>query len=171
MTTLAGVLLALGRRYVFRRERLDPSFDAGFILCLIGFLMATDLLAGAATIALTPGHASAWEPVTAALSTLFAGTAPATLQALYVACWWIHLVDILFFGNYLPYSKHFHIITAIPNVFFMKLDAHGAARHAGPRELRAASASRGSRTSPGSRCSTATRAPSAAAAASSARPR
>ncbi len=34
-------------------------------------------------------------------------------------------MDILFFGNYLPYSKHFHILTAVPNIFFMKLDPPG----------------------------------------------
>ena len=70
VTTLVGVVLALGRRYLFRKERLDPSFDAGLILVLIGFLMATDLLAGAAKFALAPEHASAWEPITAALSGL-----------------------------------------------------------------------------------------------------
>ena len=48
VTTLAGVVLALGRRHVFKKERLDPSFDADLILCLIGFLMVTDLAAGAA---------------------------------------------------------------------------------------------------------------------------
>ena len=95
VTTFAGVLLALGRRYLFRRERLDPSFDAGFILCLIGFLMATDLLAGAAMFALTPGPASAWEPVTAALSTLVSGASPAALKAIYFSCWWLHLVAVL----------------------------------------------------------------------------
>ncbi len=34
-------------------------------------------------------------------------------------------MDILFFGNYLPYSKHFHIITSVPNIFFMKLEPMG----------------------------------------------
>ena len=50
---------------------------------------------------------------------------PQTLQAIYETAWWVHLLDILFFGNYLPYSKHFHILTAIPNIFFMKLDPMG----------------------------------------------
>ena len=50
---------------------------------------------------------------------------PGRLLALSEWCWWIHLVDILFFGNYLPYSKHFHIITSIPNIFFMKLEPMG----------------------------------------------
>ncbi|HQP88474.1 MAG TPA: (Fe-S)-binding protein [Thermoanaerobaculia bacterium] len=125
VTTLVGVVLALGRRYVFRKERLDPSFDAGLILVLIGFLMATDLLAGAAKFALVPEHASAWEPFTAGLSGLLAGAAPATLQAVFSWCWWLHLVAILVFLNYLPFAKHFHVITALPNIFLRKLDAPG----------------------------------------------
>lgn len=125
VTTLVGVLLALGRRYLFRKERLDPSFDAGLILVLIGFLMATDLLAGAARFALVPEHASAWEPFTAALSGLLAGAAPGTLQAIFSWCWWLHLVAILVFLNYLPFAKHFHVITALPNIFLRKLDAPG----------------------------------------------
>ena len=46
-------------------------------------------------------------------------------------------MDILFFGNYLPYSKHFHIITSIPNIFFMNLEPMGKLAHGGPREHRA----------------------------------
>lgn len=125
VTTFAGVLLALARRYLFRKERLDPSFDAGFILCLIGFLMATDLLAGAAMFAMTPGHAPAFEPVTAALSTLLSGTSPATLKGVYFACWWLHLIAVFGFLNYLPFAKHFHVLTALPNIFLRKLDAPG----------------------------------------------
>jgi len=124
VTTLVGVVLALGRRYLFRKERLDPSFDAGLILCLIGFLMATDLLAGAAKFAMD-GHAAAWEPVTAALAGLLTGSAHGTLRGTYYACWWLHLVAILVFLNYLPFAKHFHVITALPNIFLRKLDAPG----------------------------------------------
>lgn len=125
VTTFVGVLLALGRRYLFRKERLDPSFDAGLILCLIGFLMATDLLAGAAKFAMEETGGSAWEPVTAALSRLLSGSAHATLQGTYQWCWWLHLVAIFVFLNYLPFAKHFHVITALPNIFLRKLDAPG----------------------------------------------
>jgi hypothetical protein len=48
VTTFAGVVLALARRHVAKKERLDPSFDADLILLLIGFLMVTDMAAGAA---------------------------------------------------------------------------------------------------------------------------
>jgi len=40
-------------------------------------------------------------------------------------CWWFHIVGILVFLNYLPYSKHFHIILAFPNVWYSRLDAKG----------------------------------------------
>ncbi|MFN5493174.1 MAG: 4Fe-4S dicluster domain-containing protein [Bacteroidota bacterium] len=40
-------------------------------------------------------------------------------------CWWFHIVGILLFLNYLPYSKHFHIILAFPNVWYSKLGAKG----------------------------------------------
>ncbi len=35
--------------------------------------------------------------------------------------WWFHIIGIFAFLNYLPYSKHFHIIMAFPNVYYSKL--------------------------------------------------
>ena len=127
VTTFVGVVLALGRRYVVKKERLDPSFDAGFILCLIGFLMVSDLLAGAAKFNLDP-HASRWEPATAALATLLTGSSPGTLKTVFAVSWWAHLVAVFGFLNYLPFAKHFHVITALPNIFLRKLDAPGKLR-------------------------------------------
>jgi Fe-S oxidoreductase len=125
VTTLAGVLLALARRHVARKERLDPSFDADLILLLIGFLMVTDLTAGAARDSLSPATASAWEPMTLFLSEQIPGLPPSSLQAIYFSSWWCHLLAIFFFGSYLPYAKHFHIITALPNLFFRNLNPAG----------------------------------------------
>jgi len=39
--------------------------------------------------------------------------------------WWIHILGILAFLNYLPYSKHFHILLAFPNTFYSNLKAKG----------------------------------------------
>ena len=41
------------------------------------------------------------------------------------SCWWFHIVGIIAFLNYIPYSKHFHILLAFPNVFYANLDAKG----------------------------------------------
>jgi Fe-S oxidoreductase len=130
VTTLAGVLLALGRRHVFTKARLDPSFDADLILVLIGFLMVSDLAAGAARFALQAaktGVASTagWEPVTFFLSKQISSLSSSSLQGIYFGAWWGHLVAILVFGNYLPFAKHFHVITALPNLYFAKLDPPG----------------------------------------------
>jgi len=122
---LVGVAMAVFRRAFARPKRLDLTLDAWVILFLIALLISADLVSEGAKIALRPELASPWAPAVAALAGLFAGLAPATLAALYVGSWWTHLTDILFFGNYLPYSKHFHIITAVPNVFFMKLEPMG----------------------------------------------
>jgi Fe-S oxidoreductase len=125
---LVGVGMAVFRRLFARPKRLDLSMDAWLILFLIGYLMATDLVAEAARAVLAPQLLSPWAPAVAAIARLLAGFAPARLEAIYGVAWWTHLVDILFFGNLLPYSKHFHIITAIPNVFFMNLEPMGRLR-------------------------------------------
>ncbi len=125
---LLGVAMAVYRRLFARPKRLDLSMDAWLILFLIAYLMATDLVAEAARAALAPGLLLPWAPAVAAMARLFAGLPPERLQGIYDVSWWTHLLDLLFFGNYLPYSKHFHIITAIPNVFFMNLEPMGKLR-------------------------------------------
>ena len=132
VTTSAGVVLALARRHVTKKERLDPSFDADLILLLIGFLMVTDLGAGAAKMALDAAKGTAlagsalWEPITYSLSKqFFSSLSLSSLQAIYFGAWWAHLVAIFVFGNYLPFAKHFHVITALPNLFFAKLEPAG----------------------------------------------
>ncbi|MDL2716827.1 MAG: (Fe-S)-binding protein [Acidobacteriota bacterium] len=134
VTTFAGVVLALLRRHVARKERLDPSFDADLILLLIGFLMVTDMAAGAAKMALDAKAVTAsaalarsalWEPLTYSLSKQIFSLSPSSLRATYFASWWAHLVAIFVFANYLPFAKHFHVITALPNLFFAKIDSPG----------------------------------------------
>ncbi len=123
--TILGVGLAAFRRAFARPKRLDLTWDAWLILFLIALLMVTDLLAEGARVALAPEFATPWAPVVGAIAGALAGRAPSTVQAIYEWCWWVHLADLLFFGNYLPYSKHFHIIASIPNIFFMNLEPMG----------------------------------------------
>jgi Fe-S oxidoreductase len=51
---------------------------------------------------------------------------PAWAEGISNTAWWVHNLVVLLFLNLLPRSKHFHIITAIPNVFFRKLEPTGA---------------------------------------------
>lgn len=125
LLTFVGVAMAAWRRLFARPERLDPSLDAWLILFLIDFLIVTDLLAASARIALDPALGGWWAPVTGAMAAALSGLSAAALARLFAICWWLHLIDICFFGNYLPYSKHFHIIVSIPNIFFQKLEPMG----------------------------------------------
>jgi heterodisulfide reductase subunit C len=63
-------------------------------------------------------------PISSALHNLF-GSSPATLAILAQVGWWVHIVGIFTFLNYLPISKHFHIILAFPNTYFSKLEPKG----------------------------------------------
>jgi Fe-S oxidoreductase/nitrate reductase gamma subunit len=122
---LVGIAMAVYRRAFARPARLDLTLDAWVVLFLIALLIAADLAAEGARVAVEPARASRWAPAVDALARGLAGFSPRTLQGLFEWGWWTHLAVILSFLNYLPYSKHFHILTAVPNIFFMKLDPAG----------------------------------------------
>ncbi|MCS6979249.1 MAG: (Fe-S)-binding protein [Flavobacteriales bacterium] len=138
----AGVIVAclvfLIRRYGGQVQRLKPtgdlkgwpSRDAVIILATEIILMTLFLTMNAADGVLqTRGvdhyiRAGAF-PVSAGLQPLFAGWSEAGLVFLERFCWWGHILGILAFLNYLPHSKHFHIILAFPNTFYSKLEPKG----------------------------------------------
>lgn len=49
----------------------------------------------------------------------------AQIEAIELAAWWLHIIGILIFLNYLYYSKHLHILLAFPNTYFADLNAKG----------------------------------------------
>lgn len=127
---LTGVIMALYRRIIWRPRFPEPSTDALLILSLIWGLMLIELVWGAAHLATmdpVAADAMAWShPVTYRLSIAMGNVAQTdTLNTVQEVAWWINLALVLGFGAYLPYSKHFHIITSIPNVFFTKKKPYG----------------------------------------------
>ena len=48
-----------------------------------------------------------------------------TLEAVERTCWWLHIIGIFAFLNYLPYSKHLHILLAFPNAYYARLQPQG----------------------------------------------
>lgn len=59
------------------------------------------------------------------MAPLLSGLSEGTLHVLERTFWWVHILGILAFLNYLPFSKHFHIMLAFPNVWYAKLQAKG----------------------------------------------
>lgn len=59
------------------------------------------------------------------IAPLWSGLSEGALHLAERSFWWVHILGILAFLNYLPYSKHFHIILAFPNTYFANLEAKG----------------------------------------------
>ncbi len=125
------ILLALAyaafRRLVVKPKRLHLSAEANLILLWIASLIASDLLGDAAALRLDPGnhgHGYAW--LSTALSGLFAGSETATVQTWFNYMFWFHNIAVLAFLNFLPFGKHFHVLTALPAVFLRRLTPSAA---------------------------------------------
>lgn len=135
---LLGCVIFLLRRDVARVKRLVmgelkgfPITDAHVILITEILLMTAFLTMNAADLSLqrmnthyTPLSPSAF-PVSSMVAPLFSGMSAGSLEMIERGCWWFHIIGIFAFLNYLPYSKHFHIILAFPNTYYSKLDPKG----------------------------------------------
>ena len=124
LVVCAMILIAYFRRWVIRPWRITQSRDAEFILFLILMLMVTDFFLDGAWLAAYAGTAEAafetqWALVGPALAGIYSAE---SAQTFFQVFYWAHIGILLFFLNYLPHSKHFHVITALPNVFFRNLD-------------------------------------------------
>src|SRR4029077_13121994 len=122
---LASILLALIRRVFFKPPRMHIALDGYIILGLIATLMVSLLTFESAGLA--AGYLSVHQatPPFAQLLPLAWGGAAGTVFA---AAWWVHVVPVLGFAAYLPQSKHLHIVTTLPNVFFRSQRPRGALR-------------------------------------------
>ncbi|HYG67371.1 MAG TPA: (Fe-S)-binding protein, partial [Anaeromyxobacteraceae bacterium] len=126
LLALVAAVGFLWRRHVTKPDRITRSWEGTLILLFIAGLMITDLLFEGAEFA-ARGRGPSWTAPAASLG-LFAVSAlsPSAQHAVGVGSFWLHLLIILVFGNFLPYGKHFHIITGLPNVFFRRLPPTGA---------------------------------------------
>jgi Fe-S oxidoreductase len=113
-----------------QRYRDAPHAEGVLILVLILLIMAGGLLYDAGRLVAEDLHGNArdFAPLAAAVAAALGGLSRSAAQTVSEAGWWVHCVTILVFLCLLPLSKHFHVITAIPNVFFGKLPPRSAAR-------------------------------------------
>jgi Fe-S oxidoreductase len=123
---LFACVAAILRRAISRPERYEfkhgkaHKFHAYLVLALIGFLMVTDMALDGSGLLL--GEQSRWFlPGAYGASLLLSGLDHSALKGIFLWSYWLHILTIMVFLNYLPLGKHFHIITALPNVFLRKL--------------------------------------------------
>jgi len=133
---LLGVIAFYARRNIIKLKRFTgtemtnwPRSDATIILIVEVFLMTAFLFMNAADSKLQQFGSSHYIltgsfPVSSFLVPIL----PDSESALIIIerfCWWFHIVGIFAFLNYLPYSKHFHIIMAFPNTYYSNLEPKG----------------------------------------------
>ena len=134
---LISVVLFWLRRNALRVKRFWkpemkgwPKKDADYILYFEIVLMTLFLSMNATDLLLQdsgdPYYIKAGSfPVSELMTPLFSSFSPSILVVLERSFWWLHIVGILIFLNYLYYSKHLHILLAFPNTYFQNLSPKG----------------------------------------------
>jgi len=134
---LVMVIYAIFRRAFLRPKRLHNTWEAYFVLGMIGFLMISDLLLDGARYNLILLHNNSaqlhffnnaqfgseflWTPISVGAASLISGMSAHATGLILVGMFWLHVITIMIFLNFLPLGKHFHVITALPNVFLKNL--------------------------------------------------
>lgn len=125
---ILSCLYALYRRFIQRIPRLEVDksgkLDATLILIMIMFVCVFML---GENISLLAKHDlvlsnNEIRPVSQYFAGVFYNETSNSADFYYEFFWWAHIVLIFGFLNYLPYSKHLHVLTSVPNTFFANLD-------------------------------------------------
>ena len=139
LLVLAGCIIFLIRRNIIKLRRfiskdLDgwPRSDANYILITEIVLMSLFLTLNASDTLLQARGAEHYAAnptgnfiLSQYLHPVLNGISTEGLVIIERVCWWLHIVGIYAFLNYLPYSKHLHIILAFPNAYYARLEPMG----------------------------------------------
>jgi nitrate reductase gamma subunit/ferredoxin len=129
---LVGIGMAAWQRFIRKPARFAGSNknDAGLIYLLV--LCVVSSMLGEFATAVLSGHSPAtwWRPISGAIAGGLAtlGMSPATAARVEPFFFWMHVISILCFLVYIPGSKHRHMFTAIPNIYFRDLEPKGLMR-------------------------------------------
>ncbi len=139
LLVLTACIIFLVRRNIIKLKRfiskdLDgwPRSDANYILLTEIVLMSLFLLLNASDTLLQTRavehyavHPTGNFVISQFLHPLLSGISNSGLEIMERTAWWLHIAGIFAFLNYLPYSKHLHIILAFPNAYFARLQPMG----------------------------------------------
>jgi heterodisulfide reductase subunit C len=134
---IAVCVIFLVRRNIIKLKRFIskdlngwPRSDANYILITEIVLMSLFLIMNATDRALQLQNATHYNNtgsfiISGGLADMFNNFSTSSLIVIERSAWWIHIIGILAFLNYLPYSKHLHIMLAFPNAYYARLDSPG----------------------------------------------
>ncbi len=111
------------KRFLSSEMKGWPKMDGNIILYFEMVLMTLFLVMNATDISFQ--QVGIGNPVSQFITPLFDGFSVEGVHVIERTSWWIHILGILVFLNYLFYSKHLHILLAFPNTFFANLNPKG----------------------------------------------
>ena len=111
------------KRFMSKEMKGWPKSDGNLILYFEIVLMSLFIVMNATDH--TFQEANIGNPISQFVAPWFSGYSLDTLATIDHTTWWVHIIGILIFLNYLYYSKHLHILLAFPNTFFANLDPNG----------------------------------------------
>jgi Fe-S oxidoreductase/nitrate reductase gamma subunit len=120
LTIIVAVVWALYRRYIVKVKRLQveaEKVEAAFILLMI-LTIVTSLLFENATATLMYEAGWSVRPISSLIGTMIPLGAVSVIHNL---GFWIHILLIFAFMNYLPFSKHLHVLSSVPNVYLSNI--------------------------------------------------
>lgn len=127
---LVSVIVFWIRRMILRIPRFwnkemkgFPKNDALYILYFEMVLMSLFLIMNATDVPFQEMNSG--NPISQFVANLFNGMSPETNHLIEMSAWWLHIIGIFIFLNYLYYSKHLHILLAFPNTFYANLNPKG----------------------------------------------
>ncbi len=137
LLVLVSCVIFLIRRNVIRLKRFTmseltswPRTDANIILITEILLMLAFLTMNATDSVLQSRSFEHYVtagsfPISSLYASIFNSFSSESLLTIERICWWFHIIGILAFLNYVPYSKHFHILLAFPNTWYSNLEKKG----------------------------------------------
>ena len=111
------------KRFLSKEMKGWPKMDGNLILYFEMVLMTLFIVMNATDAPFQ--EAGIGNPVSQFVAPLFDGFSAESLHLIERTAWWIHILGILVFLNYLYYSKHLHILLAFPNTYFANLNPKG----------------------------------------------
>ena len=141
VAVLVAVGYALFRRLVQKPARLERNREALVILALIAAIMVSDLLFDGFRFALAAegdagiAHEARYAVIGSAIAGAFAGVGKPALGVGYQIAYWVQMVTVLAFLVLLPVGEHFHIVTALPALFFARTNPVEPGAERGPRQV------------------------------------
>jgi heterodisulfide reductase subunit C len=132
---LIATFIFLARRNLLKVPRFQmsemngwPKLDGNLILYFEIYLVTCIFMMNGGDLALQEMgvyHATQPFAVSQFIAPLFSGMSESTVMMIERIGWWGHIIGVLAFMNYIPFSKHLHIFLAFPNTFYARLAPKG----------------------------------------------